>query len=209
MENYRYTIIPSCPTVGTETSGNAIYDRYLELETCRDIPIRQITIREVQQASCVPYRYQKINQLCLLLCISFLTMTQPHRYLMGRDYPYTASTVPMTSCIVDSAAIHILVVKIWNTIWPPLPQFFLPRRAALTTSSNGTQSALKGKGWGRSRYYYHVYSTVYSTRTTTCKKLAFKSMGMGPICEVTAWNNTGNLIQYHTAWLNIIGLKIF
>jgi hypothetical protein len=45
---------------------------------------------------------------------------------------------------------------------PPHPQFFLPRRAALTTSSNVTQSAHKGKGGGgRARYYSHVYSILW------------------------------------------------
>jgi hypothetical protein len=57
--------------------------------------------------------------------------------------------LPVTSCIVDSAAVYIMVVKIWNNIWPPPPQFFLPRRAALTTISNGTQSVHKGNGWGK------------------------------------------------------------
>jgi hypothetical protein len=39
-------------------------------------------------------------------------------------------------------------------IWPPPPQLFLQRRAALTNFSNGTQS---GEAGGRSRYYSHVY----------------------------------------------------
>jgi hypothetical protein len=28
-------------------------------------------------------------------------------------------------CYRHSAAIHIKVVKIWNTIWAPTPQFFV------------------------------------------------------------------------------------
>jgi hypothetical protein len=70
----------------------------------------------------------------------------------------------VTSCIVDSAAIYIMVVIIWNTSWPPPPQLSLPRRAALTTNSNGTQSAHKGKGWGRSRNYSHVYESMVLCR---------------------------------------------
>jgi hypothetical protein len=49
---------------------------------------------------------------------------------------------------IDSALIYIMVARIRNAIWPPPPQFFLHRRAALTTNSNGTQSAHKWKGWG-------------------------------------------------------------
>jgi hypothetical protein len=44
------------------------------------------------------------------------------------------------SCIVDSAAIYIMVVKFRNTIWPPKPQLSLHRRAALSSNSNGTRS---------------------------------------------------------------------
>jgi hypothetical protein len=62
------------------------------------------------------------------------------------DYPFTRLQ-PVTSCIVDSPAIYVMVVKIENTIWPPPPQISLYRRAALTTNSNhGTQPAQDGKG---------------------------------------------------------------
>jgi hypothetical protein len=46
----------------------------------------------------------------------------------------------VTSCIVDSAAIYIMVVKFRNTIWPPSPQLSLHRRATLSSYSNGTRS---------------------------------------------------------------------
>jgi hypothetical protein len=46
----------------------------------------------------------------------------------------------MTACIVDSAAIYIMVVKFRNTICPPQPQLSLHRRAALSSYSNGTRS---------------------------------------------------------------------
>jgi hypothetical protein len=55
--------------------------------------------------------------------------------------------------------IYIMLVKIWNTIWPPPPQISLHRRAALTTNSNGTQAAQKG---GRSRSSSHVYGCGFS-----------------------------------------------
>jgi hypothetical protein len=38
-----------------------------------------------------------------------------------------------------------MVVKFRNTIWPIQPQLSLHRRAALSSNSNGTQSAHKGK----------------------------------------------------------------
>jgi hypothetical protein len=46
----------------------------------------------------------------------------------------------VTSCIVDSAAIYIMVVKFINTTWPTPPQLSLHRRAALSSNSNGTRS---------------------------------------------------------------------
>jgi hypothetical protein len=46
----------------------------------------------------------------------------------------------VTSCIVDSAAIYIMVVKFRNTICPPPAQLSLHRRAALSSNSNGTRS---------------------------------------------------------------------
>jgi hypothetical protein len=44
------------------------------------------------------------------------------------------------SCIIDSAAIYIMVVKFRNTTWPPPLQLSLHRRAALSSYSNGTRS---------------------------------------------------------------------
>jgi hypothetical protein len=44
------------------------------------------------------------------------------------------------SCIVDSAAIYIMVVKLRNTICPPPPQLSLHRRAVLSSNSNRTRS---------------------------------------------------------------------
>jgi hypothetical protein len=44
------------------------------------------------------------------------------------------------SCIVDSAAIYIIVGKFRNTNWPPSPQLSLHGKAALSSNSNGTRS---------------------------------------------------------------------
>jgi hypothetical protein len=51
----------------------------------------------------------------------------------------------VTSCIVDSAAIYIIVVKFRNTICPPPPQLSLHRRAALSSNSNGARSVYSRK----------------------------------------------------------------
>jgi hypothetical protein len=70
-----------------------------------------------------------------------------HRYLMG-DHPYTASTFDVMYCQQRRHLQYIMVVKILNTNLTPSPAV-LPsycRRAALTTNSNGTQPAQKGKG---------------------------------------------------------------
>jgi hypothetical protein len=62
-----------------------------------------------------------------------------HRYLKSRLIELT-SRLPVTSFIVDSAAIYIMVVKFRNTIWPPPPQLSHHRTAALSSNSNGTRS---------------------------------------------------------------------
>jgi hypothetical protein len=58
----------------------------------------------------------------------------------------------VTSCIVDSAATYIMVVKFRNTIWPPSPQLSLHRRAALSINSNGTRSVYSRENPKRSLY---------------------------------------------------------
>jgi hypothetical protein len=68
-----------------------------------------------------------------------ISLRRNHRYLMTRLIELT-SRLPVTSCIVDSTAIYIMVVKFRNTIWPPPPQLSLHRRAALSRNSNGTRS---------------------------------------------------------------------
>jgi hypothetical protein len=60
----------------------------------------------------------------------------------------------VTSCIVDSAAICIMVVKFRNTICSPQPQLSLHRRAALSSNSNGTRSYIAER----------TQSTVYIVR---------------------------------------------
>jgi hypothetical protein len=46
----------------------------------------------------------------------------------------------VTSCIVNSAAIYIIVVKFRNTIWPPPPLLSLHTTAALSSNLNGKRS---------------------------------------------------------------------
>jgi hypothetical protein len=62
------------------------------------------------------------------------------------------SRLPVTSCIVDTAAIYIMVVKFRNTIWPPPPQLSLHRRAVLSSNSNGTRSVYSRENPKRSLY---------------------------------------------------------
>jgi hypothetical protein len=74
----------------------------------------------------------------------------------------------VTSCIVDSAAIYIMVVKFRNTIWPPPPQLSLHRTAVLSSNSKGTRSVYCRKNPKNSLYcemsmYYRLLSTVYSS----------------------------------------------
>jgi hypothetical protein len=92
------------------------------------------------------------------------------------DCPYTASTCDVM-CSRQRRQLYYAVVKFLNTIWPPPPPAVLPsyryRRAALTTDSNGTQLAHKGKGGGldnllvsmnamRLRPLYSTYGNVNS-----------------------------------------------
>jgi hypothetical protein len=65
------------------------------------------------------------------------------------DWAYKS---PVTSCIDDSAAIYIMVVKFRNTIWPPPPQLSFHRRAALSSNSNGTWSVYSRENPKRSLY---------------------------------------------------------
>jgi hypothetical protein len=72
----------------------------------------------------------------------------------------------VTSCIVDSAAIYIMVVKFRNTgtICPPPPQLSLHRRAALSSNSNGTRSVYGRKN---QRTVYIVRCTYYMINPNT------------------------------------------
>jgi hypothetical protein len=74
------------------------------------------------------------------------------------DLPYKAS-IPVTSCIVDSAAISIMGAIFRNTICPPPPQLLLHRRAALSTNSKGTQSVYSRRN-PKSHLYFDM-SVVY------------------------------------------------
>jgi hypothetical protein len=85
------------------------------------------------------------NQLLLRpirnICITIIDMRRLSR-------PPSRPLLPVISCTIDSALISIMVARNRNTIWAPPPQLPIQRRAALSTNSNGTQSALKGKRWG-------------------------------------------------------------
>jgi hypothetical protein len=75
----------------------------------------------------------------------------------------------VTSCIVDSAAIYIMVVKFRNTICPPQPQLSLHRRAALSSNSNGTRSFIAERTQSavyivRCLWYQSILYTVYRHR---------------------------------------------
>jgi hypothetical protein len=61
------------------------------------------------------------------------------RYLMTRLSLQVISLLRVTSCIVDSAAINIMVVEFRNTSWPPPPQLSLHIRAELSSNSNCTR----------------------------------------------------------------------
>jgi hypothetical protein len=76
-------------------------------------------------------------------------LTHRYRYLMTR---LLTSRLPVTSCIIDSAAIYIMVVKFRNTICPPPLQLSLHRRAALSSNSNGTRSVYSRENPKRSVY---------------------------------------------------------
>jgi hypothetical protein len=70
----------------------------------------------------------------------------------------------VTSCIVDSAAIYIMVVNFRNTICPPPLQLSLHRRAALSSNSNGTRSVYSRKN-PKAVYIVICLWVQYTTRT--------------------------------------------
>jgi hypothetical protein len=71
-------------------------------------------------------------------------------------------------CIVDSAAIYIMVVKFRNTICPPPPQLSLHMRAALSSNSNGTQSVYSLKNPKSSRYYEMSMNATHVKQHAAC-----------------------------------------
>jgi hypothetical protein len=83
--------------------------------------------------------------------------------------------LPVTSCIVDSAAIYFMVAKFRNTICPLPPQYLLHRKAALSTNSKGEQSEYSRRP--RKVVYYvrclwleitcKNFSNIYCTVITT------------------------------------------
>jgi hypothetical protein len=82
----------------------------------------------------------------------------------------------VTSCIVDSAAIYIMVVKIRNTICPPQPQLSLHRRAALSSESNGTRSYIAERTQS-AVYIVRCLWSIYSQVAEVKKNLIFRIVG--------------------------------
>jgi hypothetical protein len=70
----------------------------------------------------IPFYVVLLQRLCHLQYLKVLQfilyLRDAHRYLMGK-FPI----IPVLSCIVASALIYIMVVKIRNTICSPPPQF--------------------------------------------------------------------------------------
>jgi hypothetical protein len=100
--------------------------QYITVVTCQEL--ENISIRHLQ-----------------LLALSSLAL--PHRYLMGR-LPLHGRY--LWSHVLSTAPSFILWWWKFEILFDltPLPQFFLPKRAALSTNSNGTQSAHNEKGVG-------------------------------------------------------------
>jgi hypothetical protein len=81
------------------------------------------------------------------------------------------------SCVVDSAAIYIMVVKFRNTICPPPPQLSLHRRGALSNISNRTRSVYSRKN-PKSSLYCEVSMGAHCTmhifnRFCVCARIWF------------------------------------
>jgi hypothetical protein len=83
------------------------------------------------------------------------------------------------SCIVDNAAIYIMVVKFRNTTWPPPPQLSLHRRASLSSYSNGTRSYIAER----------IQNAVYIVRCLWYR--------MGPCSN----KHTGEIFLWHLSLL--------
>jgi hypothetical protein len=94
------------------------------------------------------------------------------------------------SCTIDSALLYIMVARNRNTIWPPPPQHSLRRRAALTTNSNVTQSAHKGKRRGRGGLdtilMYTIPTHIFSLPPLTHRDLIFR-VNMSWNCYSRSW----------------------
>jgi hypothetical protein len=99
------------------------------------------------------------------------------------DRAYKSSTCDVMYCIVDNAAIYIMVVKFRNTTWPPPPQFSLHRRAALSSHSYGTRSYIADRTKTQSIYYK---MSVRQTEATVDFHIEFRnSQALGDTGEYT------------------------
>jgi hypothetical protein len=95
-----------------------------------------------------------------------------YRYLMTR-----LSSLPVTSCIVDWSATYIMVFKFRISNWPPPPmpppQLSLHRRAALSSTTNGTRSVYITERTQKAVYIVR-YLWVYQLDTGTHKYVQYK-----------------------------------
>jgi hypothetical protein len=99
-----------------------------------------------------------------------------HAHVMRSAQRYLMSLIPVTSCIVDSTAPYIMVVKFRSTIWPPPPQLSLHRRAALSSNSNGTRSVYSRENPKSSLQYIVRCLWVCSSGTLLTFLLSFESV---------------------------------
>jgi hypothetical protein len=111
----------------------------------------------------------------------------------------------VTSCIVDNAAIYIMVVKCRNTICPPPPQVSLYRRAALSSNSNGTRSEYSRKNPKSSLYWRCLCTDRLNSLTTSAIFCGRTSNCTVYICN---WDLTGNYSQRSTAYSTVLYMSV-
>jgi hypothetical protein len=79
-----------------------------------------------------------------------------------------------------------MVVKFINTIWPPPPQLFLHRRAALSSNSNGTRSYVAERTQNGSLYYeMSVFAIDWKNNSKTKVEKVFFFIFMSSYAEMS------------------------
>jgi hypothetical protein len=97
------------------------------------------------------------------------------------DISWADNFLPMTSCIVDSAAIYMfMVVKIWNTIWPLPPLRWQPLQMGHSLHIKGRGGGdldnllmSMGEAWNCSVQCRTQYSTKIMTRDVNYQPVRF------------------------------------